>query len=132
MNFECQPCGIFEGLSYHQEDEVIDRIIFTSTIGLGNRIKKLFSSNFMGMVSSVSAIFDTGDTYLCSSNKGDFLKPEEKIFPINLKCISKGPEIYGFGIVEYCVRSESGRIIALRAQAYYVTGLPTYLRIIYP
>ena len=27
MNFECQPCGIFEGLSYHQEDEAIDPII---------------------------------------------------------------------------------------------------------
>ena len=63
MNFECQPCGIFEGLSYHQEDEVIDPIIFAATAGLGNRIKKLVSSNFMGMVSSVSVIFDTGDTY---------------------------------------------------------------------
>ena len=24
INFECQPCGIFEGLSWHQEDEAID------------------------------------------------------------------------------------------------------------
>ena len=63
MNFECQPCGIFEGLSYHQEDEVIDPIIFADTSGLGNRIKKLVSSNFMGMVSSVSVIFDTGDNH---------------------------------------------------------------------
>ena len=32
----------------------------------------------MGMVSSVSVIFDTGATYSCSSNKGDFLKIEEE------------------------------------------------------
>ena len=32
-NFECQPCGIFEGLSYHQEDEAIDPIIFADTVG---------------------------------------------------------------------------------------------------
>ena len=50
MNFEFQPCGIFEGLSYHQEDEVIDPIIYAATVGLGNRIKKLISSNFMDMV----------------------------------------------------------------------------------
>ena len=50
MNFECQPCGIFEGLSYHQEDEVIDPIIFAANVGLGEIIKKLVSSNFMGMV----------------------------------------------------------------------------------
>ena len=60
MNFECQPCGIFEGLLYHQESEVIYPIIFAATLGLGDRINKLFSSNFMGMVSSVSVIFDTG------------------------------------------------------------------------
>ena len=65
INFECQPCGIFEGLSYHHEYEVIDPIIFAATAGLGNRIKKLVSSNFMGMVSSVSVIFDTGATSLC-------------------------------------------------------------------
>ena len=41
MNFECQPCGIFEGLSYHQEYEVIDPIIFAATAGLGNKINKL-------------------------------------------------------------------------------------------
>ena len=63
INFECQPCGIFEGLSYHQEDEVIDPIIFAATLGLGNGMNKLISSNFMGMVSSVSVIFDTGATY---------------------------------------------------------------------
>ena len=53
MNFECQPCGIFEGLSYHQEDEAIEPITFEGTVGLGERIKKLISSYFMGMVSSV-------------------------------------------------------------------------------
>ena len=76
MNFECQPCGIFEGLSYHQEDEAIESIIFAATVGLRNRIKKLISSNFMGMVSSVSFIFDTGATYSCFYNKGYFLKLE--------------------------------------------------------
>ena len=63
INYECQPCGVFEGLSYHQEDAAIDPIIFAATVGLGNRIKKLISSNFIGMVSSVSVIFDTGATY---------------------------------------------------------------------
>ena len=76
MNFECQPCGIFEGLSYHQEDEVFDHIIFAATVGLVNRIKKLISLNFMGMVSSVSVIFDSGATYSCSSNKVYFVKLE--------------------------------------------------------
>ena len=52
----------------------------------------------MGMVRSVSVIFDTGDTYSCSSNKGDFVKLEEKNFPRKLKVISKGLEISGFGI----------------------------------
>ena len=59
MNFECHPCGIFEGLSYHQEDEVIDPIIFAATVVLVNIIKKLISLNFMGMVSSILVIFDT-------------------------------------------------------------------------
>ena len=49
---------------------------------------------------------------------------EEKIFPINIKGIAKGLDISGFGIVKYSVRSESGRMIALRDQAYYVTELP--------
>ena len=60
------------------------------------------------------------------------MKLEEKKFPRKLKGIAKGLEIYGFGIVEYSVRSESGRMIALRAQAYHVPGLPKDLRIIYP
>ena len=76
MNFKCQPCGIFEGFSYHQEDKVIDPTIFVATLGLGDRIKKLVSSNFMGMVISVSVIFDTGATYLCSSNKGESVNLE--------------------------------------------------------
>ena len=42
---------------------------------------------------------------------------EEKTFPINFKGISKVLEIYGFGIVEYSVRSESGRMIELQSQA---------------
>ena len=41
MNFECHPCGIFEGLSYHQEYESIDPTIFAATVGLGDRIKSL-------------------------------------------------------------------------------------------
>ena len=86
----------------------------------------------MGMVSSVSVIFDTRDTYSCYSNKGDFAKLEEKTAPRNIKCIAKGLEISGLGIVEYSVRSESGRMIALRDQAYYVPGLPKDLRIISP
>ena len=57
---------------------------------------------------------------------------EEKTFPRKLKVIAKGLEISRFGIVEYYFKSESGRIIALRAQAYYVHGLPKYFRIIYP
>ena len=103
INFECQSWWIFEGLSYHQEDEVIDPIIFAATLGLDKRIKKLISSNFMGMLSSVSLIFDTGANYSCSFNKGDFLKLDEKKFPRKLKSIAKGFEISGFVIVEYSV-----------------------------
>ena len=66
---------------------------------MGNRIKKLISSNFMGMVSSVSVIFDTGATYWFSSNKGDSVMLEENKFLRKLKVIAKGLEIYGFGIV---------------------------------
>ena len=84
------------------------------------------------MVKSVSIIFDTGATYSCSSNKGYFLKFEEKKLPGKFKGIAKGLEISGFGIVEYSVRSESGRMIALRDQEYYVPGLPKNLRIISP
>ena len=62
MNFECHPCGIFESLSYHQKYESIDATIFADNLGLGDRIKKLISSKFMGMVSLVLVIFDTGAT----------------------------------------------------------------------
>ena len=86
----------------------------------------------MGMVSSVFAISYTGDTYSCSSRKGDFVKNEENMFPRKLKCIAKILDVCGFGIVKYSVRSESGRMITLRDQAYYVLGLPKYLRIISP
>ena len=47
----------------------------------------------MGMVISVSVILDIGATYSFSSNKGDFLKLEEKTVPRNLKGISKGLKI---------------------------------------
>ena len=80
MKFQYQPCGIFEGFSYHQEDEAIYPNIFADNVGLGEIIKKLFLSKFMGVVSSVSVIFDTGTTYSCSSKKGDFVKLEENIF----------------------------------------------------
>ena len=60
------------------------------------------------------------------------MKPEEKKFPRKLKGKPKGLETSGFGIVEYSVKNESGRIIALRAQAYSVPGLPKDLRIISP
>ena len=76
MNFECQSCGIFEGFSYHQEDEAIDINIFAANVGLQDRIKKLVSSNFMGMLSSFSVIFYTGATYSCYSNKGDYVNLE--------------------------------------------------------
>ena len=118
--------------SYHQEDEVIDPIIFAATVGLGNIINKLVSSNLMGMVSSVSVIFDTGATYSCYSNKVDFVNIKDNTFPRKLKGIAKGIEISVFGIVEYYFRSESGRMIALRYRAYDDPGLPKDLRIIYP
>ena len=86
----------------------------------------------MVMVRLVSVIFYTGDTHSCSFNKGDFFKLEKKTFPRKLKGIAKNLGIYGFGIVEYSVSSESGRMIVLRAQAYYVPGLPKYLRTISP
>ena len=60
------------------------------------------------------------------------MKLEEKKFPRNIKGIAKGLEISRFDIVEYSVISESGRMIALRAQAYYVPGLPKDLCIISP
>ena len=58
------------------------------------------------------------------------MKLEEKKVPRKIKGIAKCIEISVFGIVEYSVRSESGRMIEFRAQAYYVPGLPKDLRII--
>ena len=86
----------------------------------------------MGVVSSVSVIFDTGTTYSCSYNQEYFMKLEEKTFSRKLKGIAKGFEIYGFGIIGYSVRSKIRSMIELRYQAYYVPGLPNYLRTIYP
>ena len=86
----------------------------------------------MGILRSVSVIFDTGATYLFYYNKGDFVELEENIFLMNIIWIVKGLDISVFGIVEYSVRSESEHVIALRYQAYYVPGLPNYLRIISP
>ena len=60
------------------------------------------------------------------------MKLEEKKFSRKLKGIAKGLDISGFGIVEYSVRSEIGRMIVLQTQAYYVPGLPKDLRIISP
>ena len=36
-----------------------------------------------------------------------------KMFPRNIKGVSKGLEIYRFGIVEYSIKSESACIVAL-------------------
>ena len=82
MNFECQPCGILEVFSYHQEDEVIAPTIFAASVGLVEIINNLVSPNFMSMVSLFSVIFDTGYTYSCSSNCGalreDFPKKAQR------------------------------------------------------
>ena len=53
----------------------------------------------MGIMRSVLFIFDTVATYSCSSNRGDFVKLEEKKIPRRLKGKAKGLEISGFGIV---------------------------------
>ena len=60
---------------------------------LVDRINKLVSSNFMGMVIPVSIIFDTGDTYSCSSNNGDFVKLEDK-FPKEISKAQKKALIF--------------------------------------
>ena len=54
MNFECQPCGIFESISYYQEDKAIDPTIFAANVVLGYIIKKSVLPNFMGMVCQIS------------------------------------------------------------------------------
>ena len=58
------------------------------------------------------------------------MKLEEKMPPRNIKGIAKGFEISVFGIIKYYIRSESGCMIVIRYQAYYVPGLPKDLRII--
>ena len=60
VNFKCQPCGIFEVFSYHQEYKVLNPTIFADNVGLRDIIKKVVSSNCMGMVISDSLILDTG------------------------------------------------------------------------
>ena len=57
---------------------------------------------------------------------------EDNMFPRNIKMISKGLDISGLGVVDYYFRSESGIIIVLQYQSYYVTGLPNSLHIIFP
>ena len=52
------------------------------------------------------------------------MKLEEEKFPRKPRGIAKGLDISRFGILKYSVRSESGRMIALQSQSYYVTGLP--------
>ena len=43
MDFEYQACGVFEGLEHHQEVESIYSTAFVSSVGLGDREKKLVS-----------------------------------------------------------------------------------------
>ena len=50
----------------------------------------------MGILKKVSFIFDTGYTYSCSSNKGNFMKLEERKSPRKLKGVGKGLDISGF------------------------------------
>ena len=57
---------------------------------------------------------------------------KETMFSRNIKGIEKGLDISGFGIFKYSVRSESGHMIELWDQAYYVPRLPKDLRIISP
>ena len=86
----------------------------------------------MGMVISVSVLFDTGGTYSCYSNMGHFVELEEKAFSRNIKGVAKGLNIPVFGIFVYSVGNESGHMIAFQDQAYYVPGLSKDLRIISP
>ena len=65
---------------------------------MGYRINKLVSSNFMGMVRSVSLSFDTGYTYSCYSNNVDFVDIEDEMFPRRIKGTAEGLGIDGFGV----------------------------------
>ena len=47
MNFKCQTCRTFEGLSHHQEDESIYPTTFADSVGLGDLLKELFLLTFM-------------------------------------------------------------------------------------
>ena len=77
----------------------------------------------MGIMKSLSVIFDSVVTYLCYLNKGYFVDIEEKTLPRKFNVIDKDIEIYGSGIVEYSVRSEIGHMITIRDHTYYFTGL---------
>ena len=57
------------------------------------------------------------------------MKLLEKTPERNLKGTAKGLEISGFGIVKYYFRSESGKVIAIWDQEYYVPGLPKDMRV---
>ena len=58
----------------------------------------------MVMMIAVSVISNTGDTYLCPSNKSGFLDLQYKTLLINVKSIIKDNYIYVFGIVDYSSR----------------------------
>ena len=60
------------------------------------------------------------------------MEPEKKMPPRNLKGIDKGLKIYGFGIVGYSIRSKSGSMIEIWAQAYNLPGLLKDFRILDP
>ena len=55
---------------------------------------------------------------------------EENTSSKKLKDIDEGLDMSGFGIFEYYIRSESGRMIALQSQKHYVPGILKHLRII--
>ena len=57
---------------------------------------------------------------------------EENTSSKNLKDIDEGLDMSVFGIFKYYIRSESGRMIALQSQTYYVLGILKSLRIISP
>ena len=50
MNFEFNPCGIFEDISHYQENESIATNTFADSAGFVDGVMKLVSSKFMGMV----------------------------------------------------------------------------------
>ena len=64
---------MFEVILQHKEDDSIAPNTSADCVDLVDRIKKLVSSKFTGMVISVSVVFDTGTIYLCYS-KGIILE----------------------------------------------------------